>query len=208
MESSSLKCPGCGAPITEIPKTNYIKCAFCESVFKIGNSNSDSVSFLQSKEDFVIKSNILTEYNGTGSEIIIPLGVEKIADNTFRGSLISSVSFPPSLKEIGAYAFADCNNLCCVVIPENVRYIGNRAFWRCSNLSFIEFLNENIQLGDGVILGTKAYKDFLQSYDKELKAEIEEETAKKRKSYGLCPHCGGTYNLFGKCKKCGRKKHS
>ncbi len=201
MESLNIRCPNCGASITELPKSDLIKCTFCDTVFKIQSSG------LSASGDFVIKGAVLTEYNGSSTEVIIPHGVEKIADGAFRNSGITGVILPSSLKEIGLYAFADCKNLSSVVIPESVRYVGNRAFWRCTNLSEIEFLNENTQLGDGVILGTAAYKSFLRSYDNEVKSQIEEETMKSRKAHGLCPYCGNNYNLWGKCKGCGRKKH-
>lgn len=201
MESLNIRCPNCGASITEIPKSELIKCKFCDTVFRLQSSNTD----LDSK-DFAIRSNVLSTYNGSSAQVAIPCGVEKIAEGAFRNSGIESILLPSSLKEIGAYAFADCKNLCSITIPESVRYVGNRAFWRCTHLSEIKFLNENTQLGDGVILGTAAYRTFLQSYDNEVKEQIEEETMKNRKAHGLCPYCGNNYNLWGRCKGCGRKK--
>ena len=172
--------------------------------FQIPGNKTGSAVTAGGKDDFVIKSSVLTEFNGANTVITVPQIVEKIADGVFRGSGITNVLLPGSLKEIGAYAFADCQNLRSVVIPASVRYVGNRAFWRCT----IEFLGANTELGEGVVLGTELYRSFLQSYDNEIKAQIEEDTLKTRKIYGLCPYCGNNYNIWGKCKGCGRKKNN
>ncbi|GAB6976607.1 leucine-rich repeat domain-containing protein [Prevotella falsenii] len=47
---------------------------------------------------------------------------------------------PPSIKEIGEYAFYDCKELKNVTIPNKVTTIGKRAFGLCSNLNTITFL--------------------------------------------------------------------
>lgn len=206
MDTLTIRCPNCGAAITEKPKSDFVKCAFCDTVFKMSTNHISPIASDSVKYVFVIKSNVLIEYNGESTEIIVPSNVEKISDGVFRNSGLTSVLLPESLKEIGAYAFADCRNLCSIVIPENVYYIGNRAFWRCTNLSQIDFLGENTQLGEGVILCTEIYKNFLQEYDSEVKAQLEKEAFKRRKVYGLCPYCGSNYNIWGKCKGCGRKK--
>lgn len=208
MESLDIRCPNCGASITEMPTSDFVKCTFCDAFFKIPGNKTGSAVTAGGKDDFVIKSSVLTEFNGANTVITVPQIVEKIADGVFRGSGITNVLLPGSLKEIGAYAFADCQNLRSVVIPASVRYVGNRAFWRCSNLSQIEFLGANTELGEGVVLGTELYRSFLQSYDNEIKAQIEEDTLKNRKIYGLCPYCGNNYNIWGKCKGCGRKKNN
>ena len=51
---------------------------------------------------------------------------------------------PPSITEIGEYAFYDCSNLENVVIPNKVEKIGKRAFGLCSNLNTITFLCDKI----------------------------------------------------------------
>jgi cell surface protein len=47
---------------------------------------------------------------------------------------------PPSITEIGDYAFYDCKKLKNVTIPNKVTSIGKRAFGLCSNLNTITFL--------------------------------------------------------------------
>ncbi len=51
---------------------------------------------------------------------------------------------PPSVTEIGDYAFYDCPNLTSVVIPKKVTRIGKRAFGLCENLRSIAFLSDEM----------------------------------------------------------------
>lgn len=71
-------------------------------------------------------------FNGEG-EIFIPdtyLGqpITEISDNGFRGTNLTVVYLPPSLKRIGDYAFADNRFLVYMEIPESVITVGNRLF--------------------------------------------------------------------------------
>ena len=78
-------------------------------------------------------------YNGDNIvKIIFPKGKEKItkADLPANLAFVKEVVLPPSVKEIGEYAFADSGlekiNL------ENVEKIGNSAFIGCENLKEVE----------------------------------------------------------------------
>ncbi|WP_314955084.1 leucine-rich repeat protein [Hoylesella loescheii] len=51
---------------------------------------------------------------------------------------------PPSITEIGDFAFYDCKKLKNVTIPNKVTSIGKRAFGLCSNLNTITFLCDQI----------------------------------------------------------------
>lgn len=201
MDSLSIKCPNCGATIQEKPQGEFVGCSFCNSVFRVTTEEE-----LISAQGLEVIGNVLTKYTGKSANPIIPLGVEKIAEGAFRNSGIAGIMLPITLKEIGAYAFADCKNLCEITIPQDVKYIGNRAFWRCTNLSKIDFDGDDTELGDGVILGTAIYRSFLQNYEEKMKQQTEEKIKERRKSYGLCPYCGSNYSIFGKCKGCGRKR--
>ena len=72
------------------------------------------------KSDFIIDDNgILTEYLGCDSEIVIPDGINGIADRVFCDRKeITSVIIPNSVKSIGSYAFSSCINLKNVVLPK------------------------------------------------------------------------------------------
>ena len=64
-------------------------------------------------------------------EVIIPEGIEEIAENTFRGfTNLETVTFPKSLKVVSASAFADCKNLKSVNMNTGLEEIGDEAFYR------------------------------------------------------------------------------
>jgi len=63
--------------------------------------------------------------------------ITKIADNGFSGTCITSITFegPTSnVINIGAYAFANCNSLTAITIPNSVTTISSFAFWACPNI--------------------------------------------------------------------------
>ena len=71
-------------------------------------------------------------------ELIIPEGVEEIAEGAFSGMrTLSTVKLPSSLKVIGARAFENCGGLSAVAIPESVTAIGEGAFSGCVSLKSI-----------------------------------------------------------------------
>ena len=63
---------------------------------------------------------IITRYTGAATELEIPSNI--------NGYVVTS---------IGSYAFADCNKLTSITIPNNVKSINDSAFYNCSNLESI-----------------------------------------------------------------------
>ena len=109
--------------------------------------------------------------NNLHSELIIPDGVEEIANNAFNGcDSIISVSFPKSLISIGYDAFADCslenvmfsngikqvdgfrncNKLSEIILPDSVDNIADYAFEECTSLKKVTFPEELKKIGVGV----------------------------------------------------------
>ena len=64
MDTLTIRCPNCGAAITEKPKSDFVKCAFCDTVFKMSTNHISPIASDSAKYIFVIKSNVLIEYNG------------------------------------------------------------------------------------------------------------------------------------------------
>ena len=88
-----------------------------------------------SSTDFVIENGILTEYVGSGGDVVIPEGVTEIGKKVFAESkTLTGVTYPQSLKIIGEEAFANCNGLTSVTIPRGVTEIWFGAFDWCKNL--------------------------------------------------------------------------
>ena len=60
--------------------------------------------------------------------------VTTIPEEYFKNSMITSISFPRSLEEIGQYAFRGCTKLKSLSLPENIR-LGYGAFHSCESLT-------------------------------------------------------------------------
>ncbi len=91
-----------------------------KAAYRNGNGNTSpwndyTVVERRSSEEFYIKDGVLKQYNGSGSNVVIPDGV----------------------TEIGSYAFDNCSTITSITIPENVTSIGNNAFLGCGSLSTI-----------------------------------------------------------------------
>ena len=95
---------------------------------------------MSSTSDFVIENGVLTKYNGTGGDVIVPLGMEKIGFRAFaERDDIDSVIIPEGVTTISDSAFADCHNLKRVVIPEGTVRIESSAFGNCRSLQTLVF---------------------------------------------------------------------
>ena len=75
----------------------------------------------------------LINYTGTDTEVVIP----------------------DTVKEIGAGAFSDCNNLKSVSIPNSVTGIRSRAFKGCTALEDITIPESVVEIGVNAFFGTK-----------------------------------------------------
>ena len=65
-------------------------------------------------------------------------GIEKLSGDSFRGcSLLTKISLPDSLQEIGPCAFMECEGLTEIVIPDGVTTLKTNTFFGCSKLSKI-----------------------------------------------------------------------
>ena len=58
----------------------------------------------------------------------LPETVEVISNNAFSYNNFKTICLPKHLKEIGAYAFFNCNELKTVTVPASVTFIGYSAF--------------------------------------------------------------------------------
>ena len=61
---------------------------------------------------YVIDGDVITEYKGSGKEVVIPDTVKGIGANAFNGcEELESVTIPANVTTIDITAFADCLNL-------------------------------------------------------------------------------------------------
>ncbi len=83
---------------------------------------------------------IITKYNGTDQELMIPDTIEgypvvKIGDSAFEGNInmTGDLTIPDSVKVIGRDAFNGCSRLNGrLTLPENLEEIGESAFRDCN----------------------------------------------------------------------------
>ncbi|MGN0468357.1 MAG: leucine-rich repeat domain-containing protein, partial [Acutalibacteraceae bacterium] len=107
------------------------------------NNQSDGVIYINS---------VAYSYKGDKeekTEIEIREGTTQIAYGAFscfHG--LTSITFPDSLKVIGAWAFDRCINLTKITIPDSVCYIGAVAFQCCSNLESVTLSESMTSISD------------------------------------------------------------
>ena len=65
-----------------------------------------------------------------------------------ENSAVTSVDINGSTKIIGGGAFARCENLTTVIMPDSVTSVGNRAFYGCTGITSIELSNELTTIGE------------------------------------------------------------
>ena len=98
---------------------------------------------------------ILSEYNGTDTNVIIPSVYEgkpviSIRDMVFNShyNSLESVIIPDSVTSIGDFTFAACSLLTSITIPDSVTSIGIQAFSYCTSLESVIIGNGVTSIGD------------------------------------------------------------
>lgn len=74
---------------------------------------------------------------GDTEEIVIPTGVTHIDDNAFRGSHITTVTLPDTLRSIGNCAFQE-TSIYKITFPKSLKIVGFNAFKGCMNLAEVD----------------------------------------------------------------------
>ncbi len=109
------------------------------------------------------------------ASVTIPDTVTAIKEAAFRGTSISEITIPKSVKVIEGYVFADCERLETAVLPDDIDILGEHLFEGCSRLRevnipkniteipaamFQRCINlENIDMPDNIeIIGEEAFK--------------------------------------------------
>ncbi len=88
------------------------------------------------------------------SEIVLPVGLRYIEEETFSGSGLTEITIPASVESIGDYAFAGCSGLTEITIPASVESIGENAFEGCNENLIIYVPEDNVDF----------YRDLLPAY--------------------------------------------
>lgn len=103
------------------------------------------------------------------SSVIIPEGVEEIADNTFRlNESLTSITLPSTLKKIGKQVFLG-TPLEEIDIPDSVEEIGIRAFEQCKKIKKITLPAKLKEIKEFTFLACDRLKEIDFSRCEELK---------------------------------------
>lgn len=99
-------------------------------------------------EDFVVdEQGYLSQYNGSGGDVVIPMGVTRLASSLFSNrSDITSVTLPKTLTNLNN-AFRNCTGLTKVVCSDKLEIINSYAFDGCTSLTEIDLGNGVKKLG-------------------------------------------------------------
>lgn len=69
--------------------------------------------------------------------------ISKLEDEVFKKTPLTTIEFPETLTEIGAYAFSE-TNIANITIPEKIEKIGEGAFYRVSGVRNIDISSSTI----------------------------------------------------------------
>lgn len=98
---------------------------------------------------FVIENGVLTKYQGTDANVVIPDGVTSIGGSAFyQNKIITTVTIPEGVTSIGKNAFYQCTNLFRVTLPDSLVSLGQSAFSGCEGLLSIT-LPEKLEIIGG-----------------------------------------------------------
>lgn len=103
-----------------------------------------------------IVGNVLLSGKNCTGDLVIPEGVAIIANQAFKGSGITSVKCPDSLKKIGAWAFSSCADLEQFIMGDSVMFLGARAFSDDKNLSDIRLSASLKEIPETAFCGCEA----------------------------------------------------
>ncbi len=97
---------------------------------------------------YVGNSEVLDIPSKLDTYTVISIGNDAFADCDG----LTSVTIPDSVTSIGDSAFHWCTNLTSIKIPESVKSIGKRTFYNCCDLTSVTIPNSVISIGEGAFL--------------------------------------------------------
>lgn len=103
-------------------------------------------------------------YTGSDEVIKIPdafggYQVTGIGEYAFSGNMMTGITFPDSIRQIGDHAFTDCMELKKVTIPKGVEEIAESAFSGCSELSAVKFPDSITEIGESAFSDCESLTD-------------------------------------------------
>jgi hypothetical protein len=116
--------------------------------------------FCQTSPDFEVSGHVLVKYRGRTLELVIPetLGINRIGERAFAGTMIISVKIPVGVDVIDSQAFAGCAFLKSVFLPNTLTVIGYRAFFNCGLLETINIPRSLRTIEGGAFFNCRSLK--------------------------------------------------
>lgn len=123
-----------------------------------GHTGTTSSAESKAQEDYEIEDDFgvvnILRYHGEGGKISIPamIGgktVTQIDEHAFRGTAVTNVTIPGTVKTIETRAFTGCNKLKTLTIAEGVQTIEGYAFANCAELTIVTLPDSIREIGDG-----------------------------------------------------------
>ena len=117
-------------------------CSFLISMYSVFFINTAFAEEITTSEGFVFDTTTgtITEYIGTGGDIVIPTAINDIdvitiGTNAFNNKSLTSVTIPEGIETIQSQAFQE-NLLENVLLPASLKYIGEAVFYGNNFTSF------------------------------------------------------------------------
>ena len=120
-----------------------------QTLTRVGDAAFQRTPWLKKQTGFVLLNNVLIDYVGDDTQIIIPGGVTAVADGAFQGhKQITCVQMPETVTYIGKCAFRNCSALEDIQIPSGVEEIGFNAF---GNTPWLQAQKEDFVVINGIL---------------------------------------------------------
>lgn len=107
---------------------------------------SDTTASSDTADDYELEEDLggvnILRYLGKGGKVSIPSVIDgkkviQIGEHAFRGSAVTNVTIPATVREIETHAFTGCDSLEILTIAEGVEVIDGYAFSECPKLSLV-----------------------------------------------------------------------
>lgn len=91
--------------------------------------------------------------------VTVPEGVTSIGNHAFyRNHTVETIALSSSVREVGHYAFSDCDNLRQVILPAGLKKLGERVFFHSHALETVQLPEGLEEIGEGTFLGCNALR--------------------------------------------------